>query len=258
MRIIHFCPDANFITDISKAFEHYDPNQNIFLVFKTYKDREVVDRKLENGFFLELSNDFSWVDSILNGGYIDKIVLHGMIYIYYDLLQYLENKGLLSQCKIFWIFWGYELYFTLGYTGKCSYIDKDNPLVFKLIAPGRLSYYIHSLKGTKLIAKVFNELLGYIDFFCFWSKYDFDLLQYYYPSDIKFKKFSYGALWERKDSAISLIPKNKSIVMINHQASKTGNHCSMFYLINKIDKNNELTKLVPLSYGNERVKNNYA
>ena len=252
-KIVHLCPDANFISDSSKVFEHYYPNDNQFIVFTRDNSQQVVDRTLDNCIFVDSKENFSWVSSVI-GKDVLYIFLHGIHSVYYQVLSFAKKNGLIQQCKVFWIFWGYELYDTLSYLGRCSYIDKSNPLIFKIISPSRFSFYIHLLKGNKLTASIFNDILKEIDYFCFWSKCDYDLFQLYFPCKIKFKKFSYGALWSRDESDNKLPLKDSSRVMINHQASKTGNHYSMFRLLKEIDKNNELNKIVPLSYGNLLVR----
>lgn len=111
MSILHLCFDGNFINNSLKVFEKYYPGQNLFIVNKEKKDIQILhDDERLLGIPLE-KKDFPKVHQLCIEHHIDKIVVHGIKPGFVDCLQYLKKYG---KYKVYWIFWGCELYFALG------------------------------------------------------------------------------------------------------------------------------------------------
>ena len=100
-------------------------------------------------------------------------------------------------------------------------------------------------------------MLPYIDYFCFWNYEDYKLLKQNFNVDIQYKFFAYNAgyklgfdeLYER-----NLEYSERRSILINHQASLTGNHLTIMNRINAIDCNNQYKKICPLSYGSKYIR----
>ena len=100
-------------------------------------------------------------------------------------------------------------------------------------------------------------MLPYVDYFCFWNYEDYELLKQNFNVDIQYKFFAYNAgcklgfdeLYER-----NLEHSERRSILINHQASLTGNHLTVMNRINAIDCNNQYKKICPLSYGSKYIR----
>lgn len=132
-----------------------------------------------------------------------------------------------------------------------------NPKSYLL--PNKITYILRKLVNKDYIPKAFEFLIGKIDYFCFWNKFDFDLMNKYYHTNMEFRFFSYGGVQKAADLNNILFPleeRSTSVIMVNHQASQTGNHGTLMRKIKEIDSSNLYVKLVPLSYGSVGIKQN--
>lgn len=256
MKTVHLCPDHNFIEDSKNIFNRYYPDQNIFIINSKKNKLDIIrDGKDFRIYDLTKSDNYYIIANIIKENDVDKIVLHGISSGLLRLIKYLKS---IFEFKVYWIFWGYELYQLIGYENNYKLIDaKVNP--FKkdtYYLPNNLSKYLRKLTG-KYLPDTLKGLLPYIDYFCFWNKMDYDLLLKYYNYPIKYKYFAYSSNY-KGCNPVNLFPLSQrctNIVMINHQASLFGNHDTVFKKIYLIDKDNKLTKLVPLSYGSKAIRN---
>ena len=110
MFALHLCFDGNFISDSYFVFEKYYPNSNLFLIGKELYKCKLIKCK-ENFTYIDFENpDYRIIDDVCRTKNVDRLVLHGMSLTYIGLIKYLSiNKNL----KIYWLFWGYELYLSL-------------------------------------------------------------------------------------------------------------------------------------------------
>lgn len=255
MFALHLCFDGNFISDSYFVFEKYYPNSNLFLIGKELYKCKLIKCK-DNFTYMDFENpDYRIIDDVCRTKNVDRLVLHGMSSTYIGLTKYLSiNKNL----KIYWLFWGYELYISLAQMGKYSLIDGYSifsPISY--IAPGRYNVFLRRCLGKKVIYEYFQEMLPYIDYFCFWNYEDYKLLKLNFNVDIQYKFFAYNAgyklgfdeLYER-----NLEHTERRSILINHQASLTGNHLTIMNRINAIDCNNQYKKICPLSYGSKYIR----
>lgn len=259
-RIIHFCFDGNFIDGSIVQFKKYYPDQNIFFIYQP--SGHIGNRKVK-----AKGPDIIWLNtadadncakfvteslSVYND--IESVVLHGLSDTYIEALRVLKER---NAVKVYWLFWGFELYNALGEEGKINLIDQISPFsISSYIGPTK---YNKLLKGFLNIGSYHKRLLSFlplIDYFCFWNYEEFQLLKKYYPCDIQYKYFQYGAKpkdsFEKMEYCIN--EKKPFSILINHQASVTGNHITVFKKLKTIDKDNLYDKVVPLSYGNYRIK----
>lgn len=255
MNILHLCFDGNFIQNSIKIFEKYYPKQNKFLMFSKGKNLKFVNPN-ENLIICNIKNKKrkqEVIDSVFESDY-DIIILHGISSHYTDIIDKLGNK----KIKVYWIFWGYELYQTLGYEHNYQLIDSQYSIFNKLhyIFPNKLSKISRKLI-RRYIPDTFNKIIPHINYFCFWSKYDYNIFKKYFDYPIQYKYFAYSSKENKSLTLPEPIFSEKKVcstIQINHQASLFGNHDTVFKRLVELDKDNKLVKLVPLSYGSKYIK----
>lgn len=256
MSVLHLCFDGNFINNCLHVFEKYYPNQNIFIVNKEKSDLQMI-RDDERIFGIPLTKqNYSKIRQVCLEKKVDKLVFHG---IYKELVPCAKYLLSFESYKVYWIFWGYELYFPLGQMGKYNLIDgKLNPFsLHTYLTPNVLSFAVKRALGIRMLSYVLKEALDMIDYFCFWNYKDYELLQKHFNTKIRFKFFAYSAFERSVDSIIvdsSIIEKRQKTILINHQASNTGNHYTVMKKVAGLDSMNEFQKIVPLSYGSNKIR----
>lgn len=173
MGVLHLCFDGNFINTSIEVFEKYYPGQNVFVVDKEKKDFQML-RDDERLLGIPLVEDnFPKIRQLCLDKQVDKIVFHGLKSNFVGCLKYLKQHG---EYKVYWIFWGYELYFALGQLGKYKLVDGSiNPFSLETYyTPNRLSFMVKRLLyGRGLISCVLKDVLGMVDYFCFWNYKDY-------------------------------------------------------------------------------------
>ena len=248
---LHLCFDGNFIANSIKVFGRYTNVPNVFVVdckpdkLRFLKQEDgVIPISFSHSNYIKIKKLADRIDS-------DKIVIHGISPSYIGVVKYLMKH---RKYKVYWIFWGFELYNSLAQDGKYNLID-ERFNVFKFQS------YLYPNQINKLLRRVFfrnvasdniNAMLPIIDFFCFWNYFDYELLLNNYKTSIEFKYFAYSAHERTLDANLCediVFSQKRKAIMINHQASLTGNHISIMEKLKEIDSANEFEKLVPLSYG---------
>ncbi len=255
MKVAHFALKGNFIGNSIKVFEAFFPKQNIFffipnkanIILYPSPEGTISSIPLLKDNYIEIKKYF-----LKNN--ITKIVLHGLYREYIDVLSRLvEDNG--NIYDVYWIFYGYELYYSLSQRNLYDLNDANkNPLTLLAYHHNKYSSFVFKLLGKEVHYKILEEALPFIKYFCFWNKQDFELLNKFYKTNLLYKFFSYGGAW--RDHKIELLPlvKKQTKIIINQQASPTGNHITVFEQLKKIDEHNVYEKVVPLSYGSEVVK----
>lgn len=257
-KILHLCTDGNFIENSISVFEKYYSKQNIFCI----KPKPGV----RNASFVKNPNVL-WFDPINDKHYIEKlevldkhecfdiVVVHGMSKSFNEILKRINAN---HTKRVFWLFWGYELYNSLGEEGKFPLIDDCG--FFSISAwttPTRYNNLVRKLLGKERFHKSLKEFLPLVDYFCFWLYEDYLLLQEYYPTPhLKYRYFTYSDSFEKdKEKTVSLYyPKKENEIRISHSASRSANHLTVMRILKQIDKDNVYIKTVPLSYGSNRVR----
>lgn len=240
-------------------FDKYYPGKNIYLINKNPDDFKIIKDKVRFiGIPYHKKEYFDKVWNICEKENVNTIVLHGMSSYQKKIVEFLLYR---RKFKIYWIFWGYELYQNLAFKHGYKLIDEKFSILkpHTYLFPGRITYVIRKLLRKSYITDALEFLLPHIDYFCFWNKFDYDLLCKYYRTQIKFKYFNYGGIYNKDGQFKFLYPLEKEkehepIIMINHQASQTGNHVTIMKHIHEIDSLNQFTKLLPISYGSARLR----
>lgn len=255
-RILHLCKDANFIDRSMFVFEKFYPGQNVFFL-QPAKGRDVTYVKTNNYIKIDpYSNQdyLNQIESINDREHFDIIVVHGFGMVFVNILKRINPD---RKIKVYWIYWGYELYRSLGEQGKFQLLDNQSPFsLLTWITPTRYSSFLRKISGRYLCYKVLEEFLPLCDYFCFWFYEDYLLLKKHYPNNLKFKKFAYGS--RLKDEIVPEetvnFEKNDKEIRVSHSASTTANHLTVMKILRRIDQNNEYKKVFPLAYGNKYVK----
>lgn len=257
MATLHLAMDHNFINDSVKQFEKYYPGDGVYVVHCFNPQLKMVknDEHLIVLNLLKPENHQKVVD-LCEERNIKKIVIHGMLPYMEKVLPAIKAR---YDVKIYWIYWGYELYETLAYKKNYKVLDDPfNPfLLSSYYKPYFITKVIRKMMG-KVKADSYRKIMGMVDYFCFWNKGDYDLFQKYFPSETKFRFFAYSAN-EKGQEPTNLFPlreRTTKRILINHQASVYGNHNTIFRKLKEIDAENKYDKVCPVSYGFLSIKNN--
>ncbi|WP_196065830.1 hypothetical protein [Bacteroides cellulosilyticus] len=257
MNILHLCYDGNFINDSVSVFEKYYPQKNIFLVGKEKNKCRILNASSVFRYIPFLRENYSEIYHLCKHSNIDTIVLHGLHRTNVDLLAYLNAE---KMYKVYWIFWGYELYIALAQEGRYELLDKKLHFYSakSYIYPGKYNKFLRKILGKEIMCDVLRKAIPFIDYFCFWNYEDYLLFQREYNTNIQFKYFAYQAMNKEEQSENEIehssFEKEKKI-LINHQASLSANHISIMEKVASIDKLNEYSKIIPLSYGFSSIRN---
>lgn len=255
MKILHLCYDGNFINDIVPAFNKFYPQRNIFLVSKEKSKCRFLKDDSNFQYCPFTEKNYRRIEQLCIESDVKSIVLHGLHRSNINLLSYLVKR---RNYDVYWIFWGYELYVSLAEEGKYDLLDK--PLHFysykSYIYPGKYNVFLRKILNKEVMSDNLKKAFPLINYFCFWNYEDYLLLQEKYQTDIKFKYFVYQANF--RENHISPLPyqptKKENMILINHQASLSGNHLTIIKRIAEIDILNNYKKLVPLSYGFNSIR----
>lgn len=256
--ILHVAYNAHLQQHAFEIFEKYYPGKNIMVMLPPEKgdvvkikltDRsKIIDYRKENTY----GDILDWCKSFG----VDKIMLHSLTYGKVKLVEYLKQY---IECKVYWLFWGYDLYEALGEDFGVSLVDeKFNPFrLHTYYYPNKIKGYILHLKYGKTKSDVIKRGSEVVDYFCFWNKYDYELYVKYFGDKVKYKFFGYICN-EKKDAKDSdsayVFPRKSRSIILNHQASRTGNHITVMRKIKKIDSKGIYSVYVPLSYGDSHIR----
>lgn len=251
MKALHLLLDHNFVKDPHQRFEQYYPGQNIYVIHST-KPADTLAKYPEDFIVLDMNlpeSQAKVVEMSLSNG-VDKLLLHGLNPYQSTLVKDLKAQN--SRLKVYWMFWGYDLYETLAYEKGYRLIDES----FKpwhrdsMVKPYPILRPIKRLLH-KYRPDAYKEIMAMTDYFCFWNKGDYDLLKSNFDLPIKYKFFAYIANMpgDKPLELFDLKERTTKRIMINHQASIFGNHSTIFKRLREIDSDNSLEKVTPLSYG---------
>ncbi len=180
--------------------------------------------------------------------------------IYIHLMTYQKIKWVKSAPKapVYWLFYGNDLYELLrAFKGFKLYERDDAPRGILTNIKGK-TLKKRVQRWAKLLAyqrhyKSFVK--GHVDYWCFWSPGDFDLLKKHYGFQGTMLKFQYGAF---NPDDIELVKKwvddhpeySSQQILLNHSGSQSGNHK---FLLKKLSQFNVVQSVkTPLSYGDKQ------
>ena len=263
MKVAHLCFDGNFIDNAISVFEHFYPDSNIWLIVEPKNGEErKIKSEGKNIYWYNPHVDSSYisiVQEIVSREGVDILVLHGMTKEFLELLKVLFIN---RKYKVYWIFWGFELYGALGESGKKKLVDNEslwNPLSYAMPTKYRYLLWHRVLNKTIGCESLLVETLHYVDYFCFWLYEDYLLLKQFYNTSAQFKYFQYGSVYRRElsennDGLERFFTKKPRTIILNHQASTFGNHLTLMNKLRNIKGIDDYQIIVPLSYGSRVVK----
>lgn len=247
--ILHLCYDNPFIDQSASVFEHFYPNCNFFCISPMGSNKERISR-MNDAIWLERNNvKVKEIQSLYAEKQFDTIILHGLNPSFLTILNIINSS---KKCRVFWLFYGFELYYALG--ERTDYPLMDTVSLFSRrswVSPTKYNYWLRKLYGKTVYYDLLQKTLPFINYFCFWLYEDYLLLQKYFNVNIQYRHFQYGARYKNDQIEISKLNYDKTPyeIRIGHSASKTENQDTIIKLLSKIDKDNKYKKVFPLSYG---------
>lgn len=253
---LHICTEGNFIQQAMDVFEHFFVGENVFVIFDSHENRDYKGNMLIYRYKRTDPNILKKIEELCVKYSINNIISHGIAHNFCLIFQHLRDMKLYSG-HVYWIFWGYELYNALGETGKYRLTDDNSPFSkLTYLVPNPLNAIVKKVLGKELYSEMLEKTLPYLDYFCFWFPYDFELLQKYYISHLKYKYFKYLSNYKSDTRIVNIEvrPKNIGRIMVNHQASLTGNHRTLFQKLVNLSGIDKFEICTPLSYGSRYIR----
>ena len=250
---IHFAIDVVFINKAVELFEKYDPGNNVFYIIskRPGKKKFIHVSPAENIFHLDMLKRrvFRKIRTSIQDG--DKIFVHYLNQLTAAaVLKSIHGKDV----KTHWIFFGSDLYEMLENRGVYDLYDPGNDFskkgkrFFRLVKNTLLS-----IQTKMTMDRVRERFINRLDYFCFWNPHDYQLLIKHFETRARFRNFRYF-ITKPPEVTDNLFRKKAGFIVINHSASRHGNHLSLIARIAELDEAQSLEKvIVPLSYGPEKV-----
>jgi len=248
---IHLVQDEKFINKSIERFETYYPNSNIFFVYvNRLFDGKFKYCKSSNNVIPIKFNYYNCFNIILNQTKDnDNIFIHSLNSVRANHVMRLKKN---KDVKLFWIFYGADLYGRLNKSRKYELFD------YPILVKSSFSLKFRSFISKKILGFLNNsedDFIKSFDYFCFWNYNDYLLLKKHYKIRAKFKFFRYY------DAPIGLekefnFTNKKGYLMVNQSASKNGNHITILKRLDTLKLGQNIKQIfVPLSYGVDFVKN---
>lgn len=238
---LHLLYDKKFAKGEIDVFEKYYPGESLYVFTRGGDKPDLVDN---NVMFLDGCSLRS----------INKVAQRcekkiDIVFVYnasdtHCILALYFNK--IYGSKIHWMFFGSELYDNLYYRFNYKLIDEDQKSIFK--------FFLDKLRLVKHWP-LFKLFASKVDRFCSWNIYDYKLLKEFVNTPAKFVFYTHdeGLIIEKE-----LLEKKTNsfarLIQINHSASWDGNHLTILKKIASLDPDHKLNLLIPISYGDNRVK----
>lgn len=255
---LHFVPDEKFINGAIDQFEAYYPNQNIFVLNRRVHKNQFLKERKE---LISLDiHDKRAIHRLIEQKGVKNVFLH---YLGHENAEILFRIGEETSLNYYWVFFGGDLYELLNRVKNYPLYDQpltwsnfvktvvNNPSFFINEVKKRIRKYVgkSQVSDSKIV-----EAIKMIDYFCFWNEQDYWLLKEHFYTKAKYKPFIYSNVLDTGKKVLQENRKDKFNLLINHSASKTGNHLTILQAITK-DIEDKLDKIVlPLNYGNTQVK----
>ena len=250
---LHIFHDDKFTNGGIEQFEKYFPNQNIFIIL-LYKDKTpkyIPTHKEVLIFHIRDNNLEGTIRDIISSMHVDKLFIHYLDTFKASITSKILSKE--SKLKLYWIFYGGDLYDYLSKYRQYNIID-DDQLKKKATKENFIKIIKYLLWFGWTPKSGIDRFFKRLNYFCFWNEFDYTLFKDNIRSNAEYKNFIYiNALGDAK---FPLTNKSNTI-MINHSASITGNHLFVLdYIKNLPLKEQKCNILLPLSYGDKDYANN--
>ena len=235
---LHLIYDKKFAKGQIELFERFYPRQSLYVVTKGE-----VFAGLENYNTMLLGRTSLHSINQINKrceGKVDNIFVYNLSDAHCIIALYFWKR---YRSRIYWMFFGSELYGRLYYRYNFHLIDEEHKT-----AKGFILKKLRVLKHWPF----FKIFVAKVDYFCFWNQYDYELLKKYVYTPAKFKFYMHGdGLSIERDYTVEKEYSQDSYIQINHSASQDGNHLTILKKITEVDSERKLRLLIPLSYGGE-------
>ena len=160
--LLHLCYDNPFIDQSGLVFDHFYPNQNYFCVVPGGNKKKIT--QMRNAIWLDGTNpDVKVLQSLCEEKKVDVIILHGLSTAYIKILKAINPE---KKYRVFWLFYGYELYNALG--EKTDYPLIDSKSFFSIcswISPTNYNYWLRKILNQTSFYELLQESLPLIDYF---------------------------------------------------------------------------------------------
>jgi hypothetical protein len=250
---LHLIHNDKFFLPAFTAFENNYPNQNLYLCLTSINDKTVYTRD-KNVLYVSLLTiqGVRKVKKFLKNHHIYNILVHNADNQKINFALDFKNK---YNCRIYWIFFGADLYARLIEDNKYQAFDqitisKEHKIPIRKNVINLFQNLSYIYLFGKLPNNKFDHFCKNVDFFCFWNENDYNLLTSNYKTNAKYKNFLYFDLLPNVQTISKSTLKNK--ILINHSASAYGNHKTVLDRLFQLGCNDEI--ICPLSYGNENIK----
>lgn len=252
---LHLLPDDKFSDIAVKQFEYYYSGKNIFVSCpnKGMSDFEFIHSDLVFCIEFDRSDFCDALSKVVPLSSIDNVFVHYLDEPKTNIACELVKK---TNARFFWVFYGGDLYSIL-YKRKGYRIYDDvrfRDIVY--VVYWRLKAWVNKLRKKDY----FENFVKICDYVCYWDKYDFELLKKNYNTKAKFRFFAYYIPEKQKENntIASLPSKQNNLVLIGNNSSRNGNELTILKKLKDIDKNCQLSLILPMSYGypsdKERIK----
>ncbi len=239
-KVVHF----HLIDTNSFIFETYDQfsalNEEVYFIVFGRSNKNFTEKilALDN---VILSEDFD-ANSILDPSDDLKVFFH---FLNLNKTKWFNSMFRKHKNELYWVFYGADLHTPLERIKKISYTETET-------RKGILNSFQQSIKDYlfKIYWRPVSKLIKEINWFCFWNKYEYDLLKQHFETKCNFKYFRYFTGFKEVNIELNQFNNDKKIILINHSGSKTGNHISLIKKLEKLIVNHDDYRLLlPLNYG---------
>lgn len=237
---LHLMYDKKFAKGQIELFEGFYPGQSLYVITE---GNDIASFKDYNTILLN-SLSFRSLKEIMTrcNGKIENVFVYNVSDAHCLIAMYFRKK---FGSRIYWMFFGSELYGNLYYRFNYPLIDDEQKTIKEFV--------IDKLRVIKHWP-LFKRFAAKVDYFCFWNKYDYELLKRYVNTPAKLKFYAHGKGLSIDHTFSDYKTYNlDSLIQINHSASLDGNHLTILKKISTIDSDRKLKLLIPLSYGSEKI-----
>lgn len=238
---IHLVLDEKFINSSVDMFERYYPGMNYFIVDKALDKSKFVTAR-DNVLFVpyDTSNWLEYIQHILNVDFQRVNVL-----VHYltkpSANRAMEIKALSDKNRLYWIFYGADLYDYIELKYNYPLFDYKTKTVKERI-----------INGLRIVLNRLNYMDSFctqLNYFCFWNPYDYQLLCRYVKTNAAFRNFHYI---NNPNPTLEDLGKDcfQKRILINHSGSWTGNHLTILNKLQNIHLE-DFKIILPLNYGDK-------
>lgn len=239
---IHLLNDVKFARSEIVVFEKFYPNQSLYIFSSGGDKNDDIRNEFPDVPICDVKPfDYRQILSLCTQD-VDCVLVYSASRPHVKMALSIHKK---TNCKIYWMFFGMDLYDRLHYVYHYPLYDYNVvPLKRKL------KKYILNLRSNRAFKKFANT----IDSFCFWNPNDFQLMQKYFGAKQAQLRYYCHDLGCPIEPLPEFEEKDMCRVQVNHSASFSCNHLTVLKKLEALDPNSQLNVFLPLNYGPADVK----